>query len=79
MLQVPSGSLNGIRIFLVEVPAGHPLRRDPPATGGVGDSTPATAARQEGRIDPCRGPGGASEPMAEGRETGQSLADRTRQ
>jgi hypothetical protein len=47
--------------------------------GGVGDFPPAMAARQEGRNDPCRGPGGLGEPMAEGRKTGQSLADRTRQ
>ena len=47
--------------------------------GGVGDSTPGMPARQEGSIHPCRGPGCVGEPMAEGRKTGQLLADRTRQ
>jgi hypothetical protein len=39
--------------------------------GGVGDSTPAMAARQEGGNHPCRGPGWAGEPMVQGRRTGQ--------
>ena len=41
--------------------------------------TPAMASPQEGRNDPCRGPGWAGEPMAESRKTGQLRADRTRQ
>ena len=44
----------------------------------VGDSTPVLTARQERRNDPCRGPGAARDPVAEGRRTGRLLADRTR-
>ena len=40
----------------------------PRAVTGVGDFASVMAAGQEGSADPCRGPGEAGEPGAEGRE-----------
>ena len=51
--------------------AGSSLVGHRPPRGGVGDSTPAMAASQEGRNHPCRGTGWEGEPMAQGRKTGQ--------